>query len=356
MGSFGNSYLAKDSRKNQITFLNKRYIKNPTLVKSADQAFKGSIGIGKYGFYIINISMPASSYDVNVHPTKMEVRFEDEDKIYKILYRAIKTAILDKTFLGDKEVAFKRDEYINDEFDFLTSNFKSKESLEYANKNRINLFSNSAFKDESINHEVLIKRDNKRKIEYKFLGILFKTYIVIEIGEELYLIDQHAAHERILYENIKANYKNNLNLTNYSQMTLIPETINLKNNEIEFIKDNIELFKNVGYDIEFFGENTIRLNGVPNIDYREKINEKDAFLDVLDEMTTNTRSPIKDIEERFIATVACKAAVKAGMSLGIKEVDYLIQNLLVLQNPYTCPHGRPTNIKFNKNDFKKLDK
>ena len=96
------------------------------------------------------------------------------------------------------------------------------------------------------------------------------------------------------------------------------------------------------------------LNWLARIDYKEKTNNKDAFMDVLDEMINNSRSPIKDIEERFIATVACKAAVKAGMDLGIKEIDYLINNLLILQNPYTCPHGRPTTIKFNKNDFGKL--
>ena len=97
------------------------------------------------------------------------------------------------------------------------------------------------------------------------------------------------------------------------------------------------------------------MNGVPDIEYREKTNIKDAFMDVLDEMITNSRSPIKDIEERFIATVACKAAVKAGMDIGIKEVDYLINNLLILQNPYTCPHGRPTTIKFSKEDFGRLN-
>ncbi len=402
-GLVGNSYMAKDNRRCQTTFLNRRNITSPILINSADQAFKGSIGIGKYGFYIINIEMPANMYDVNVHPTKKDVRFKDEDYIYKVLYRAIKTSILDKEFLGDSEEAIDRNKYVDDEFSFLTSNYGSKSADDGSTaNNKYNFFGKNfaneeivtdsanlhtdilnssdssdsnediftppgkkkyglgdprfadgtAVGDENINHEEFITRDNKRRIDFRYLGILFKTYIVIEIGDDLYLIDQHAGHERILYEQIKANYKNKL--TNETQMTFIPEVIDLTNKEIEFVKNNIDMFKNVGYDIEIFGDSSVKLNGIPDIDYREKTNNKDAFMDVLDEMITNSRSPIKDIEERFIATVACKAAVKAGMDLGIKEIDYLINNLLILQNPYTCPHGRPTTIKFSKNDFRKL--
>ena len=180
-------------------------------------------------------------------------------------------------------------------------------------------------------------------------GISFKTYIMIEINNELYLIDQHAAHERIMYEQIKNNYKNKIN-TN-TQMMLIPELIELPNKEIEFIKENIELIQNTGFDIELFGDKTIKINGVPDLEYKSKLSNRRLFLDILDEMTAKQNGNFKSVEERFIATVACKAAVKAGMSLTEKEVDYLIQNLLVLKNPYTCPHGRPTTVKFSKKDF-----
>ena len=135
-------------------------------------------------------------------------------------------------------------------------------------------------------------------------------------------------------------------------MTLIPEIINLTHKEMEFIKENKNLFEKIGFDVEEFGENTIKINGVPDIEYKSKTTNKEMFLDVLDEMTTNQRTSIKDIEERFIATVACKAAVKAGMDLTKEEVDFLIQNLLVLQNPYTCPHGRPTTVQINEDEIK----
>ena len=329
-GVIGNTTIARENRKSQILFLNNRNIKNQMLTNSADQAFKGATGIGKYGFFILNLEMPASYYDVNVHPTKMEVRFKDEDKLYKIFYHAIKSAMLKSEFLDNSgetqkedEEEQKREKYIENELEFLTNRTETKAPVE------------------------LINRENERKIEYQYVGILFRTYIIIQIDDDMFLIDQHAAHERILYEQIKENYKNHIQ--NNSQLMIMPEIFNLSHKEMEFVKTNIELFKETGFDIEIFGENSIKINGVPDIEY--KVSSRNIFLDVLDEMLTNERSTSKDVEERFIATVACKAAVKAHMDLTRQEVDNLITRLLKLKNPFTCPHGRPTTIKFNKNEL-----
>ena len=352
-GVVGNTRIAKDTRKDQIIFLNRRNIRNATLTSSADQAFKGSTGISKYGFFVLNIEMPANMYDVNVHPTKTEVRFKNEEQIYKILYRAIKGALLNEEFLGNNDTSNKKENYILNEFSFLTNHFKN-HNFGFKNSGKNNTvvsetqIENIKTEDDRSTSEIR-KRETKRKIDYKFIGISFKTYIIIEIQDQLYLIDQHAAHERLLYEKIKENYKNNINSN--TQMLLIPEVVELTHREVEFVKENLEVFKKTGYDIEFFGENTIKINGTPDIEYREKTNKREMFMDILDELLTNSRTTIKDIEERFIATVACKAAVKAGMDLTQKEVDYLIQNLLVLQNPYTCPHGRPTTIKISKKEL-----
>ena len=326
-GVIGNTMIAKENRKDQILFLNKRNIKNAMLTNIADQAFKGGTGIGKYGFYILNLSMPADYYDVNVHPTKMEVRFKD-NKICKILYHAIKTSMLNSEFLGNSEIS-ENDKYVDDEYEFLNNNFQNKD----------------IFRE----NENLIKRKNRRKIEYKYIGIIFKTFIVIEIDNEIFLIDQHAAHERVLYEKIKENYKNNMQ--NNTQMMLIPQIYNLSIKELEFVNENIELLQKTGFDIEFFGNNSIKINGIPDLEYKCKT--QNIFFDILDEMISNERTAIKDIEERFIATVACKAAVKANMDLTYFEVQKLIDDLLELNNPYTCPHGRPTTIKFDKDYFKK---
>lgn len=353
-GIIGNTNIARDSRKDQIIFLNKRNIKSQILTNSADQAFKGSTGIGKYGFFILNMEMPANFYDINVHPTKMEVRFENENEIYKIFYHAIKSAILSKEFLGNSQTEDNNDEYISNEYDFLTNHFVNDEKDESKEDTKTNYFAKKAVNaNESVNildeKNELIHREKKRDVVYKYIGILFKTFIIVEIDNELYLIDQHAAHERLLYEQIKENYKNNI--SSNSQMMLIPEVYNLTHKEYEFVQKNIELFKNYGFDLETFGTNSVKINGIPDIEYRSK--SKNIFLEVLDEMITNERASLKDVEERFVATVACKAAVKANMDLTQEEVNYLIQNLLNLKNPYTCPHGRPTTIKFSKDELLK---
>ena len=358
-GVVGNTMVARDTRKDQIIFLNKRHIQNVALMSSADQAFKGATGIGKYGFYILNLEMPANYYDVNVHPTKIEVRFNEEHEITRILYHAIKNSILNSEFLGNNQNENK-EKYIENEFEFLTTNkiesngefnITSKPDLPKMDVTSLKIEENTEKsiensdlpKVENKNIE-LRKREEKRKVEYKYIGILLRTYIIIEIGNEIYLIDQHAAHERVLYEQIKENYKNHIEQN--SQLTLIPEVVNLTHKEMEFVKENMKLFRDIGFDIEEFGENTLKINGIPDLEYRAKTNN--IFLDILDEMLSNERTSVKDVEERFIATVACKAAVKANMDLKEKEVDDLIQSLLSLNNPYTCPHGRPTTIKISR--------
>ncbi len=394
-GVIGNTLMAKDSRKNQILFLNKRNIKNQMLTNSADQAFKGGTGIGKYGFFILNMEMPATYYDVNVHPTKMEVRFKDEQNLYKIMYHAIKGALLNKEFLGNNEIENNKENYVEDELKFLTNHYNMQpEKLQDNKKNETNNLSQNTNKsldntynsennnlnnkntdiENSLNNKYininnlaipnieqsnskfinisnngnldLINRDRIRDVNYKYCGIVFRTFIMIEIDNELYLVDQHAAHERVLYEQIKENYKNNIR--NNSQLMLMPEIVNLTHREMGFVQENIKLFQNYGFDIEVFGENSIKINGIPDIEYKMKIDTKDVFMDVLDEMLTKERTTIKDIEERFIATVACKAAVKANMDLEESEVHKLLDRLLKLKNPYTCPHGRPTTIKLGQ--------
>ena len=378
-GVVGNTFTASDNRKNQIIFLNERNIQDKVLTNSADQAFKGSIGIGKYGFFILNIQMPAEYYDVNVHPTKLQVRFKEEDQIYKVLYHAIKDAILSKDFLGNTEKEENDEKYIQNELNFVTDHMQygkeyrkdskieeftlnKKNSLEKSDDETNNKEKNNAEEfaildgniqekhnskenntESKTENDSLIEREEKRKINYKYIGIAFKTYIIVEIENEIYLIDQHAAHERVLYEQIKENYKNNIQ--NNIQMMLIPEVLTLSYKETSFVKENMELFRNTGFDIEFFGDNTIKINGIPDLEYT--VDRGHVFLDVLDEMLTNERGLLKDIEERFVATVACKAAVKAGMNLSRQEVDNLISSLLSLKNPYTCPHGRPTTVKID---------
>ena len=184
---------------------------------------------------------------------------------------------------------------------------------------------------------------------YKFIGIAFNTYIILEMDKELYIMDQHAAHERIMYEKVKKNfYSGN---KNNSQLLLLPDIITLTHKEMGIAKDNFEMFEKAGFILEEFGENTIKLSGVPDICI--DLDTKELFMETLDEINTVARTAKQEKEEKFIATVACKAAVKANMVLTKEEVDSLMNELLKLPNPFSCPHGRPTVIKMSKYDIER---
>ena len=458
-GVIGKPVIARSNRGNQIFFVNKRYIKDKTLTSAAEQAFKGLLTIGKYGFLILNIEMSPSKVDVNVHPAKLEVRFQDENTIFKAVYHAIKETLLKGELVPeDKPVEIKRQETIvtpgeteikkesikfSDLLQKMVSKKEEKEvedPLEYKANPIAEIYSNkygvreeeesykiqnkqiteeTAEEDElskmdthvintqEINERIMGKiteldnlkiEENSKNFEemyaktfgnlpktenkeepkdetkvkteelemtekismfdnmedktipkYKFIGIAFATYIIIEIDNELYIIDQHAAHERIMYEKIKKNFYSDGEKD--SQLMLLPDIINLTHKEMDIAKENIPVFEKAGFMLEQFGENTIKLTGVPNICI--DLDTKQLFLETLDEINTVARTAKQEIEEKFIATLACKSAVKANMVLTKDEVDNLMKQLLVLPNPFTCPHGRPTAIHLTKNDIEK---
>ncbi len=193
----------------------------------------------------------------------------------------------------------------------------------------------------------MFTKNNKYK-GYKFIGIAFSTYIILEIEDELYILDQHAAHERIMYEKVKANYYNG---NKDCQMMLLPDVINLTNKEICILRENMDIFEKAGFKVEEFGDKTVKLVGVPSMCM--DMDTKSLFLDILDEIDTVARTERQEVEEKFIATVACKSAVKANMNLELPEVIALLDKLMELPNPFTCPHGRPTAIKMTKNDIER---
>ncbi len=458
-GVIGKPVIARSNRGNQIFFVNKRYIKDKTLTSAAEQAFKGLLTIGKYGFLILNIEMSPSKVDVNVHPAKLEVRFQDENTIFKAVYHAIKETLLKGELVPeDKPVEIKRQETIvtpgeteikkesikfsdllqkmvskkeekevEDPFEYKANPIaeiysnkygvrEEEESYKIQNKQiteetaeedelskmdthvintqeinerimgKITELDNLKIEENSKNFEEMYaktfgnlpktenkeepKDETKVKTEelemtekismfdnmedktipkYQFIGIAFATYIIIEIDNELYIIDQHAAHERIMYEKIKKNFYSEGEKD--SQLMLLPDIINLTHKEMDIAKENIPVFEKAGFMLEQFGENTIKLTGVPNICI--DLDTKQLFLETLDEINTVARTAKQEIEEKFIATLACKSAVKANMVLTKDEVDNLMKQLLVLPNPFTCPHGRPTAIHLTKNDIEK---
>ena len=185
--------------------------------------------------------------------------------------------------------------------------------------------------------------------DYRILGVAFNTYILLELDKDIYILDQHAAHERVLYEKVKENFYRAGGKE--VQMLLLPDVLELSKRDMHIVKDHMELFEQAGFTLEEFGENTIKITGVPVICF--EMNTKDLFMDILDGIDITNRTNKQDIEEKFIATVACKAAVKANMVLDEREIRGLLDELLLLDNPFTCPHGRPTAIRITKTEIEK---
>lgn len=465
-GVVGKPEIARNNRSYQIFFVNKRYIKDKTLSAAAEQAFKGLLTIGKYGFLVLNVEIEPRKIDVNVHPTKLEIRWSEEQKVFKALYHAIREALLKQEFIkssedvNDEETSKQKDiekinnfetheddekEENNDKFKTQTIKmpsfiniFKKKESEEVQNNNNFidinkentiqelynkkngieekkektetikkdykvptkeqvdkmtNILNMQKTMDEDIEpkqkskenfDEMYVKtfgklpdikeedtfennatkinlasvenisvfeknEDYKKMPNYKYIGALFSTYIVIEIKDEIYIIDQHAAHERVMYEKVKENFYSRGEKD--SQIMLLPDIITLSHKEKDIVKENTELFKKAGFIFEEFGDNTIRLIGVPSLCM--ELDTKELFLQILDEIDTVAITATQEKEDKFISTIACKAAVKANMNLNKEEVDNLMKQLLILPNPFTCPHGRPTAIKMSKYDIER---
>ena len=185
--------------------------------------------------------------------------------------------------------------------------------------------------------------------DYKILGVAFNTYILLEIDEDVYILDQHAAHERVLYEKVKENFYRAGGKE--TQMLLLPDILEVSKKDMHMIRDHVNLFEQAGFAIEEFGDNTIKINGVPVICF--EMNTKDLFMDILDGIDITNRTNAQDIEEKFISTVACKAAVKANMKLEEREIRGLLDQLMLLENPFTCPHGRPTAMRLTKTEIEK---
>lgn len=553
-GVVGKPTIARSNRSNQLFFVNKRHVKDKSLSSAADQSYKGLLPIGKFGFLILNLDIDPHKVDVNVHPAKLEVRFEEEGKVFKAIYHAIRETLLkddletdlnkiknvnilkeemtvqkqfvpntkvnelkskestntlignffkkimnsqnnnqentkivkknveiedsnkkieeevinetstakenvksdsnneettiksmqdieDKSeveikqklneleklvnleMLNNNEVT-KKDEnigetrligYINDKETEVEKNIKENTNKELEVKSEIKKDSSEQTSNEvkvlenNLNNivekvheledtkmeadsasfeemyakmfgklpkEEELQEENKLKEEteeyhfdnndvenislfsnsninnipnYKFIGIAFSTYIIIEMNKEMYIIDEYSMHERVIYEKIKNNYYSDG--PKESQLMLLPDIITLTNKEMGIAKDNMKLFERAGFTLEEFGENTIKLTGVPSICL--DLETKKLFLETLDEINTVVRTAKQEIEEKLISTLACKAARKSNMALNREDVDELMKELLILSNPFTGPQGKPIAIRISKAEIEK---
>lgn len=396
-GRVGKAEIARSNRSNQMFYVNGRFIKDKTLSAAAEEAYKTIIPNGKFGFCVLNLNIDPELVDVNVHPAKLEVRFSEEGKVFKAIHYAIKNTLLGvdltrgekveekeevkRTFNTPEEKEVKKslfDIFKNvrqDKNEIKEDTLKDNEYIieveekkDEVNKASIVKMLNNSITSTSSEEEKLEVEENtelKNKIEqsniyeqeekefaipeYKILGVAFNTYILIEMDDDIYILDQHAAHERVLYEKVKQNFYGRGGKE--VQMLLLPDILEVPKRDMHMIREHKDLFEQSGFAIEEFGENTIKINGVPVICY--EMDTKDLFLDILDGIDITNKTNKQEIEEKFIATVACKAAVKANMKLDEREITGLLNELLLLENPFTCPHGRPTAIRITKNEIEK---
>lgn len=349
----GKPELSRSNRTYENLYINGRYIKSDLVKNAAEDAYKTRIMIGKFPVYIMNLILPPYEYDINVHPAKLEVRFKREEDIYNLVNIGI-TELLQSQKLIPKVLI---DTCKTEKHKPIIAQEKIKiDEMEYENIDTSKKEISGIVKESSENFYDIIKynTENNNIIEsknflnnYRIVGQIFSTYWIIEQNDSMYIIDQHAAHEKILYEQFVKTYKNNKHI---SQILLQPLTVRVSIKEKEVLTENLSIFENLGFHIEEFGKNTYIVRSVPIIFNNPE--NTDFFIEILDFLNDSVNSNF-DIKFTKIVSMSCKAAVKAHDKLNTLEINKLIEDLLNLENPFNCPHGRPTIIEISKNEIEK---
>lgn len=389
---------SRKSRAGQYFYINNRIVKSKTAMAALEQAYKNTIMVGRFPACVLNIELNPAQVDVNVHPAKTEVRFANEKPIFDLVYYAVKTAIEnDRTV---KEVEFKENPIYRQEpksvyqnndnksfqakFDFFKKkdeppsqqviktkpreNFWQVEApkpeykiardekpkarvdinIEYEEPEEISTAkSEDAHREQNIEKVVITdEKDNENVIpNFKLIGEAFKTYLIVEIENELYFIDKHAAHERMNFERFKAQ------ATVETQMLLAPIAVNLTKDEFIAISENIELIKKCGFELEEFGESQIIVRAIPSLVDGDSV--KDLMLEIAQKLLEHKTDILPDKIDWIYHSASCRGAVKAGDYTSRQEQEMFVKKLLSMPNIRFCPHGRPVFIKMSKYDIEK---
>lgn len=434
-GFIGNDTLARASRNNQSLFVNKRYVKNRSLTVAVENAFRSFNVTGKFPFFVLFIDTYPELIDVNIHPTKSEIKFKDERFIFKVVFDAVHSAMREyvkdtftlpeeeeKKFEALKEEVIQESldkeistlEKLKENINYKVSEDRKKEEIysynpskDYEAKTEINIpvdflskenqdesskfnnsLENNEFKEVSAKREIsydpiLIKNEIRDKVsentydslersdykcnknEYgnsieetiykeakfpklKVIGQFNKTYILAEYDSTLYLIDQHAAHEKILFEKYSSDIaKKKVEI----QPIMIPLVVTLPTEDYLYYDENKEIFEKAGFKISDFGDNSIRIEEVPY--FLDKLNPTELITSMINNLKKMGTGETVEVKYNKIASMSCRAAVKANDVLSILEMENLIEDLRYINDPFHCPHGRPTIIKFTSYELDK---
>lgn len=457
-GFIGNSQISRNTRAYQTFFINGRNFVSRALSAALSEGCKNTVMVGKFPFAVLNVEVNPAFVDVNVHPTKMEVRFSDDKKVFEAVYWAVKNALEKKRVVPEMKMperklekkkfdvpegikksnqidinllrdAFvkpkesyraenseikisdikpdvkteeirtaKAEEHINKE-EKISDVQKSAPSTEIPNNGRVTIDdlkpkadtktlndegkcypddefvrtasgaetfeslkkdaenfgakphtgagANSAY-DNVYDDEKITNTELKAGIDFRVVGQIFSTYIIVEKSGEMCVIDQHAAHERLYFEEFTEDYKNKSIL---SQIMLIPATVSLAPTLFETVSENKEFFASLGFEIDDFGDNVVIVRKIPAA--LEGCGIDGLIVEIAEILQNKSKVDLTDLSEISLHTMACKRAIKGNTPLSYKEMEDLVQKVYTLGNINTCPHGRPIEIKMSKKDLEK---
>lgn len=361
--------VARSSRNCEIYFINGRYIKNPLISRAIEEAYRPFLMKHKFPFTVLHFTIDTKALDVNVHPAKMEVRFENGEEVYQAVYQAVSKVLHEKELIPRISLTDRKEETEQkEEASGLPENkrrlpepFEKKRLAAQQLKEPEALYGG---KNPSFEHPVPEKPSKpslqqmelfdgkllepKARFQHKLIGQLFDTYWLVEYQDKLFIIDQHAAHEKVLYEKTMKSLRER---TYDSQMVSPPIILTLTVQEESALAAHLPYFTDMGFEIEPFGGREYAIRGIPS--NLLSIAQKDLLLEMLGSLTEEKTHANLDMVYERVASISCKAAVKGGHVLNVREADQLIDELLELENPYACPHGRPTIISMSKYELEK---
>ena len=393
-GYIGKAIISKGNRTFENYFINGRYIKSNIISKAIEDGYKFILMQHKYPFTVIDFTIKPEYLDVNVHPSKMELRFRKSESIYPMISECINDALIEKpniidvTFEKNVEKAEqikyvpepfenKRQDIVNSINNKLSNDNSSNVKYDFYNfgegPKELNMtpseFGNNTLQEDvnynatansvhNITNNKMVQRElteeddnflsEVAKPKHKIIGQVFDTYWIVEYNDKMYIIDQHAAHEKVMFESLMKKLENK---EISSQMINPPIILSLSMSESQLLEKYLENFKNIGFQIESFGGQDYAVRAVPSDLYT--LDSEDVLMGIVDNLSNETGKMVPDIINEKIASMSCKAAVKGNSKLSYEEADKLIEQLLQLDNPYNCPHGRPTIISMSKYELEK---
>lgn len=382
-GFIGKPLISRGNRNFENYFINGRYVKSSLIAKSIEEGYKSFVMQHKYPFTVLHLSINGQLLDVNVHPTKMELRFSNGEAVYHFLEKLIRDTINQSELVYQVNLEQEREAIAKEEQERKERLKEKQHTPEAFEAKRLEAIKASIRKDtpyekkypqmvaepssyvvkreetgeQTLQQEVIqtpVQQDMRKLLdmesrkEHRIIGQLFETYWLIEFDNQLYIIDQHAAHEKVLYERtMKSLAKKEFT----SQSIYPPVLLTLNMQEEELLKKYMDYFKTLGFEIEPFGGKEYSVTAVPGNLFG--LDGKQLMVEILDSLASFHGNEKPDMITEKIASMSCKAAVKGNQKLSRAEVEKLIDELLTLENPYHCPHGRPTIISMSKYELEK---